>query len=144
MRNSFIQKYIAVSFTTTLIAFYAGIWWAKFDSDRDFIEYKKNIDKCIESLDIELELDEVPVNEILPGEIDEVDSVESNGGIEILPEEVDSVESNEGIEILPGETDEVDSTENIIDTEKLFTLNDSSRVVDKQISWSNPLTLFSR
>ena len=55
MSNSFIKKYIAVSFATTLIAFYTGIWWAKSGIDGDYIEYKKNIEKCIESLDIELE-----------------------------------------------------------------------------------------
>jgi len=126
MSNSFIKKYIAVSFATTLIAFYTGIWWAKSGIDGDYIEYKKNIEKCIESLDIELEVDEVHV-------------------IEIVPDEVDSRQSHDAIEIVPGQIDELDSDEHIIDTENLFISDDSTmipRLVNKPISWFNPISWF--
>jgi hypothetical protein len=142
MSNSFIKKYIAVSFATTLIAFYTGIWWAKSGIDGDYIEYKKNIEKCIESLDIELEVDEVHVIEIVP---DEVDSRQSHDAIEIVPDEVDSMQSHGAIEIVPGQIHEVDSDEHIIDTENLFISDDSTmipRLVNKPISWFNPISWF--
>uniref|UniRef100_A0A6C0LVM0 Uncharacterized protein n=1 Tax=viral metagenome TaxID=1070528 RepID=A0A6C0LVM0_9ZZZZ len=142
MSNSFIKKYIAVSFATTLIAFYTGIWWAKSGIDGDYIEYKKNIEKCIESLDIELEVDEVHVIEIVP---DEVDSRQSHDAIEIVPDEVDSRQSHDAIEIVPGQIDELDSDEHIIDTENLFISDDSTmipRLVNKPISWFNPISWF--
>ena len=158
MSNSFIKKYIAVSFATTLIAFYTGIWWAKSGIDGDYIEYKKNIEKCIESLDIELEVDEVHVIEIVPDEVDsrqshdaieivpdEVDSRQSHDVIEIVPDEVDSRQSHDAIEIVPGQIDELDSDEHIIDTENLFISDDSTmipRLVNKPISWFNPISWF--